>query len=40
MSMPAAASSPAGSGSDHKDTVDPEAWAIVDGKLYFVEAMG
>ena len=20
----------------HKDTVDPEAWAIVDGKLYFV----
>jgi enamine deaminase RidA (YjgF/YER057c/UK114 family)/YHS domain-containing protein len=22
-------------GAGHKDTVDPEAWAIVDGKLYF-----
>jgi len=24
-----------GDASAHKDTVDPEAWAIVDGKLYF-----
>ena len=24
-----------GDAAAHKDTVDPEAWAIVDGKLYF-----
>ena len=30
----------AGGSTAHKDTIDPEAWAIVDGKLYLVHQNG